>query len=137
MSATAILYRLLTDDPTVTAPVYPIVIPQDAKLPCLVVTLVHEDQQIVIERAQNGFRSRVSVACHGADPDATNDLGEAVKRSLETVIHRQIMTDASPPQVQTVATVMKAGSDMFDYDDSRTVFRRTIDFHLNWWRLPE
>ena len=134
MSATAIVIRLLLEDSAVTAEPFPVVIPQTASLPCIVVNLVSEQQDHVIEGAQPVFDSRVSVACHGATPDEANDLGEAVKRCLEGVISWEVENGDSPPGIWGTATIWKAGSDMTDFNEQRTVFRRVIDWRVRWQR---
>lgn len=135
MSALKILVDLLQEDSTVAAEIYPVVSAQNAQMPLIIVNLVFEEQTLVISHAQPWFLARVRVACHAASAAEVNALGEAVKRSLENTIARELMDGESPPQPWAEATIWKDGFDTSDHDDGRTVFRRIIDFQCRWKRL--
>lgn len=133
MSALRIAREILKDE--VSASVYVVVAPQTTPLPFVVLSLIHEAQDFVIEGANPAFTSRISVACHGATPAGAEVLAEEVKATFETVINR-IMTDASSPPVPWAGVTMwKEGTDLTNYADDLTVFRRIIDWRLRWWRL--
>lgn len=143
MSATAIVVRLLLDDSAVTAGVHAIVIPQEATMPAITVNLVSEQQDHVIEGAQPVFDSRVSVACHAETVDGVIHLGEAVKKALEGTIlwevdppvsHHMPAGVPAPTTWYGSATICKAGSDVTDWNEDRTVFRRILDWRVRWQR---
>jgi len=133
MSALAITREILAAP--VSAPVYIVVAPQTVTMPFIVLSLVHEAQDHVLEGANPAFFSRVSVACHGNSPAEAEILAEEAKAALEVVINRQVMAGGSPPSPRAGATMWKEGTDVFDYDDAHTVFRRIMDWRLRWWRL--
>lgn len=134
MSATAIAVRLLlaNDDlnTAVSSRVYPVVAPQSKALPYVVVSLVYESQDVVLEGQRDGYSSRVSVHCIAEKPEAADRLGELVKRALSSVIHQTVADGASQPMA--VATVLKDGTDLLDFNDDRTVFRRLLDYSIRW-----
>lgn len=131
MSALSIAMRLLKAE--LTVPVYPLVVPQTAALPCVVVTVVHEAQDFVLEGANPAFLARLSIACHAADAVGMDALGEQVKNALETVINRALGDASGLPA--DGATCWKEGTDVTDFSDDRTVFRRIMDWRMRWWRL--
>jgi hypothetical protein len=134
MSALAVVIHLLGADQTIGAEAYPVVIPERAALPCIVVNLIAEDQNVVLNGSQNSYASRVSVACHAGTATAANALGEAVKSCLGGVINAAVDIGESPA-LEIGATILKAGTDLTDYSDDRTVFRRILDFNVRWWRI--
>jgi hypothetical protein len=126
MSALSISCKLLSDA-NLGAAVYPIALPQIAGLPCVLVSVIHEDQDLVIGGAVGAFTARVSLACHAATPAGVDTLAEAIKASLENVLHHQL-DDGSE------VTFWKEGTDVPDYSDDRTVFRRIFDWRMRWER---
>lgn len=138
MSATAIAVRLLLADEdlnsAVAGRVYPVVAPQTKTLPYLVVSLVYESQDVVLDGQRDGYSSRVSVHCVADKPEAADRLGELVKRALSCVIHQTVNDGASQPMA--VATVLKNGTDLLDFNDDRTVFRRLLDYDFRWTPAP-
>lgn len=133
MSALRIAREVLTS--AVTAPVYMVVAPQTADLPFIVLTLIHESQDIVLDGANPGFFSRITVACHGSTPAAAEVIAEEVKGILEATVNLMLTDGSSPPVQWAGATFFKEGTDLHDYSDDRTVFRRIMDWRLRWWRV--
>lgn len=136
MSATLIALKLLLSDDTVSDLVsdriYPVTAPQGASLPYIVVSMAFEDQDIHLDGARDGFDSRISVACHADSVAAADALGEAVKARMGYVINEAILNDESPAEEIARATSWKEGTDLLDYNDARTIFRRLMDFNLRW-----
>lgn len=135
MSATRILLGLLTDALADEAEAYPLVAPQNALLPFITVTQVHEGQQMLIDGATDMFQSRLSIACHARSAAGADGLAESVKAALDYVANREVVTGSPAAPVGRV-TVWKEGTDVSDYSDDRSVFRRTLDFRLRWERNP-
>lgn len=133
MSALRIALEILKDG--MSYPIYPVVAPQTMEQPFAVISLIHEAQDFVIEGANPAFTSRISVACHGPTPAAAEELAEEVKSILETILNHTLMDGSSPPIPWAGATFWKEGTDIHDFSDDRTVFRRIMDWRLRWWRL--
>ncbi len=138
MSATAIAVRLLLADEdlnlAVSGRVYPVTAPQAKTLPYVVASLVYEAQDRVLQGQRDGYSSRVSVHCVADKPEAADRLGELVKQALSCVIHQTVSDGASQPMA--VATVLKDGTDLLDFNDDRTVFRRLLDYSIRWTPAP-
>lgn len=134
MSALAIVIRVLTDDDSVSAPAYPIVAPAGSTLPNIVVSMIHEDQDVVLAGQREGYEAGVSIACHDATAGAADRLGEAVKSALGSIIEQTINDSTST--AFAVATIWKDGTDLTDYADDLSVFRRVIDFAVRWRPAP-
>lgn len=134
MSATAIAVRLLLADEDLAAAVsnrvYPVVAPQEKALPYIVVSLAYEDQDVVLEGQRDGYSSRVSIHCVADEAPAADRLGEAAKRALTSITH-QTVTDANDTPF-AIASVLKQGTDLIDFNEARTVFRRLMDYSIRW-----
>lgn len=134
MSATAIAVRLLLADEDLAAAVsnrvYPVVAPQEKSFPYIVAGLAYEDQDVVLEGQRDGYSSRIAIHCVAADAPAADRLGEAVKQALASIIN-QTVTDADGAPF-AVATALKQGTDLIDFNEARTVFRRLIDYSIRW-----
>jgi hypothetical protein len=133
MSALKIMREILTME--ITTPVYAVIAPQTASLPFIILSRIHEDQDIVLNGANPAFFTRVSVACHGASAAQAEDLAEELKTVLEVVIDRSLDDGSSPPVPWAGCTAFKEGTDVTDHDDDQTVFRRIMDWRLRWWRI--
>jgi hypothetical protein len=131
MSALSIVIQLLKTE--LPSPVYPLVVPQTAALPFVVVSVIHEAQDIVLEGANPAFVARLSIACHGADAAGMDAVGEQVKGILETVVNRTLIDTSGQPTAG--ATFWKEGSDISDFSEDRSVFRRIMDWRMRWWRI--
>jgi hypothetical protein len=131
MSALTIIVRLLKAE--LATPVHALAVPQTATLPCVVVNVIHEDQDFVLEGANPAFLARLSIACHGADAASMDALGEHVKTTLEAVINRTLVDSLG--HAWAGAKCWKEGTDVSDFSDDRTVFRRIMDWRIRWWRI--
>lgn len=138
MNALTIFRQLLAENSGVTdlvdTRIYVAMRKQNDPLPALVIRSVYEDQDIVLAGARQGFENRMSVECIAASAGAAQDLGEAVKAALESVIHHSILSDESPPTVEAKATCWKEGTDILDFTEEPEIFRRIIDFRMRWAR---
>jgi hypothetical protein len=108
-------------------PVYPVAIPQTARLPCVVTSMVSERANTRLDDAFGQYEAICRVSCHGATPGAAVDLGEAIKTLLMQT------TQASIDGGNVLSCCFKGTVDFTDYDDDRTVFRRVMDFRIQWW----
>lgn len=104
--------------------VYPVVSPQGASLPNIVVHLVSEDDELLL-RGHAGYpQARVSVECRAATYTAVNALGEAVKAALQP-LHRARYAGV-------LVSFQKQGSDYSDFADDSQTHRRILDFYARW-----
>lgn len=135
MNAVTLVVRRLLADAGVAAlvdtEVFPVLAPQGFAAPHIVVSLVHEDADVVLEGHRNGFFSRVSVQCKAADVSAAIDIGEAVKSAL-AIVNEPVYSGATPPVEIGTITCWKEGTDITDYGDDRSVFRRLLDYRVRW-----
>jgi hypothetical protein len=136
MSALTTAIALLVEDEAVAGLVadriYPVVAMQGAPRPHLVVTLLSEEDAQMLDGAGGYPESRVSVECIADTATAADALGEAVKGALEDVTNQVVGEIDSSPSLAVVATVYKAGADITDAADDRSVFRRVLDFMVRW-----
>lgn len=112
--------------------VYPIFAPEAAKLPHIVVHLIHEENNDNLEGAMQYSRSRVSLEIRTAgDVPALDTLGPLVIAAMQ----RMNYSIAS----HTVSSISKEGTDITDASDLTgangvpQVTRRIMDFSI-WWR---
>jgi len=134
MSSTRALLQVLFDG-DLDASVYPIVAPQNASLPFVIVACIWEAQDFALAGAADAFDARFSLACNARSAADADGLAEAIKRVLEGIRRREITTGA-PAASLGVLTCWKEGTDTMDYSDDRTVFRRIMDWRVRWER-PE
>lgn len=126
MSALTITCKLLRDA-SVGAAIYPIVIPQTAVLPSVVVTLIHEEQEFVTAGATQAFTARLSTACLASDAAGMDLLAETVKSTLKSIVQHDLADD-------TRVTFWKEGTDVSDWTDDRSTYRRILDWRMRWER---
>ncbi|MEQ8444865.1 MAG: DUF3168 domain-containing protein [Pelagibacterium sp.] len=139
MSATEIAMRILRGDPGVIAyvsgRVYPGVAPQDVEPPYIVVSLISEEQDVVLNGHLDGYDSRVSFAIVAPFYNLANAIGEEVKACFSGVVHREMTIDEEESPPPTVAvTAFKTSADFIDHNEARTNFRRIQDFRIRWAR---
>jgi hypothetical protein len=136
MSALTTVIAILVEDDAIAAVVsnriYPVVATQGAPRPHLVVSLVSEEDEQMLSGAGGYPESRVSVECIADTATAADALGEAVKGALGDVTHRTVGEIDASPSLAVTATVYKAGADITDAADDRSVFRRVLDFMVRW-----
>ena len=140
MSALRIVTILLRTDAALAGIVgdriYPVVAPQEAARPYIVASLIGEDDFHILTGSGGFWASRVEVQAIADSAAAVDALGETIKDVLGDVTARNVADGGSPPDFTALANVLKQGSDVTDYSDDRTVFRRIIDFSVHWRRAP-
>lgn len=128
MSAIAATVQALLADSgigsIVAARVWPVIAPQVAELPNVIVYMVSEDDEMLL-RGTAGFpEARVSVECRAATFTAANALGEAVKTAL-LPLHRAAFAGV-------LVSFAKASTDLTDFADDTRTHRRILDFYARW-----
>lgn len=129
MSAIRIVERLLKADSAVTNNIELVAMTQPTQPPFIVISHVAESQDSFIHTAVDHFETRVSVEIMAASAIECDRQSEAVKRCLGYVIHQRVGTGINS---WIDVCIRKAGGDTLDYNDERTVYRRTIDFYVRW-----
>lgn len=129
-SATAIIYSHLSSDTDVTAVVpvnriYPVVAPQTVSPPYITITQIDEEDHQTLLGAGQYYVSRVEISIVGLNATFAVNSGEIVKHSFDEVIKASIAGATS-------VDIMKTGVDFVDYNDTRTEFRRLMEFYVYW-----
>lgn len=136
-SALDLLIRVLSDNSDVAAIVgtriFGIVAPQTKAMPYIVCSLIYEDQDVTLEGHQDGYDSRVSVECVASSVTNAVELGETVKSAL-SIAHHPVLSDDIPAEELGRVTLFKEGTDVTDYTQDRSTFRRFVDFRMRWTR---
>ncbi|HEV7344556.1 MAG TPA: DUF3168 domain-containing protein [Devosia sp.] len=136
MSAIKLAIHLLLDDAGITGlvgtDVYPVAAPQEKGLPYIAVSLVWEEQETILAGHLDAYTSRVSFACVAASLSAADAIAEAIKDAMSGVVNTNVL-DGQGQRMATV-TAWKEGTDMTDYTEDRTVFRRLLDYRMRWVR---
>jgi len=112
--------------------IFPVVAPQNVELPCLVLTLVDEDDDATLA-GQSGYPvASVLVDCLSPSFGAANELGGAVKGAL--IDYRgDILDDGSPAvAVARVSYLLLSGIDHFDRGAHGDVWRRRLGFEMRY-----
>jgi hypothetical protein len=129
MSAVQIVERLLLDAPKVTNSIGIGTIAQPVEPPFIVLSHVYEAQDTLLQSAVEHYDTRVSVEIIARDAIACDRQAEAVKTCLGYVVHQTV---GSGTRRWTDVCILKAGGDIYDYDDAKTVYRRVVDFNVRW-----
>jgi hypothetical protein len=124
MNALKILQTVLSG---LDVPVYPIVVPESVSLPCIVTSMISERANSRLDDLAGQYEARVRVACHAASPADVMGMGEEVKVLLLQTVQTRL--DGG----NVLVNIFKATTDLTDYDDGRTVFRRLTDYTVQWW----
>lgn len=128
MSALAIVINLLVANGDVAGAtggrIYPLVAPQGKPLPFVTVSVVAEEDSQMLEGAGRFYDALVSVAGHAASAADADELAEAIKTAIEDVTNEVVD--------EKTATVLKAGADVMDHSDDRSIYRRTVDYRVRW-----
>lgn len=128
--ATEILKRNGTISGIVSNRIYPLVAPQGATLPYLVLDLVHEGDFHTLQGSGQWFDSRFSVSSYAGSAEGANSLAERCKPAMDW--SGVIYEEGSPATRIGEAQVMKDGADIFDWSEDREVFRRVTDYSMIW-----
>jgi hypothetical protein len=130
MSAIIIVGKLLHAAPNVTKTIEIGRMKQPMQVPFIVLYHTYESQDVLLVSAVERYETRVSVEIVTDDAIECDRQAEAVKACLSYVAHRDV-SNGSDPGWEDVSC-FKAGGDVFDYDDERTVYRRVIDYRVQW-----
>lgn len=130
MSAIDIAIAKLVATPGVTnittpARIYPIVVPQTAEAPFIVVNIVTGRDDLLLAGAGQYYLGRVSVDCCAATASAAVALGNAVMAALQDVVKESI-------GAYTDVDIYFATTDMTDVADDRSMCRRLLHFYVRW-----
>lgn len=129
MSAIRIVERLLRDDASVTDNIELVAMTQPVQPPFIVISHVSEEQVALLASQVEHFKTRVSVEIMATYAIECDRQSEAVKRCLGEVVHQRVGIGVNS---WNDVCILKAGGDTLDYNDDRSVFRRTIDFYVSW-----
>lgn len=129
MSAIRIVERLLKADSAVTDNIELVAMTQPTQPPFIVISHVAESQESLLAHQVEHFETRVSVEVMAATAIECDRQSEAVKTALGAVIHQRVGAGINS---WSDVCIRKAGGDTLDYNDDRTVYRRTIDFYVRW-----
>lgn len=132
MSAVIIVGKLLFADPAVTNNIDIAMMRQPMRRTFIIISHVYEGQEYLLSGAVEWYETRVSVAIHADNAIACNKQAEAVNACLAYVAHQRVEDDESPPGGWKDVCIYKAGVDVLDYDDARTIYRRIIDYTVRW-----
>lgn len=134
MSSIAIVVTKLKATTSVTtlvpkASIYPIMFPQGASAPAILVNLAGGRDRELIGGAGQYYSSRVNLEILDTDPSNVDALGKAVIAALGDVVK------------QTVAGCVDVdiaydGGDFTDWADDRSMARWTIPFRVDWKPAP-
>ena len=108
--------------------IYPVLAPQGAELPNIVITLVSDNDDQMLAGAAQLPESRVSVISRGRTATEMMDLADAVKLVLRDIIHQSIGTDPLSADV----CIWKAGTDFTSAFDDPLCFEQTTDYLIRW-----
>ena len=122
--------RLLLADPNVTDNVFHTMARQPVQAPFIVVSHVYEGQTAFVAGAVEHYDTRISVEFITENAVECDQQSAAVKACLGNVIHQDVSNGDDPGWTDVCS--LKAGGDILDYDDARTVYRRVIDFNISW-----
>lgn len=130
MSALSIVRTKLAATAAVTALVsnriYPIIFPQEAVLPCIVLNIISGADIAAHLAGQGGYyRHRIRTEMLDDDASDLDSLSDAVLAALNGVIKATIANCVD-------VDILFGGLDMTDYSDDRTTFRRLLDFDVTW-----
>nr|WP_276557545.1 DUF3168 domain-containing protein [Prosthecomicrobium hirschii] len=125
----AVAIQSLLADPTMTglvaSRVYPLVAPQKADYPNVIVHMIFENEDMLLAGASEFAEARVSIECRAKDATTANTLAERVKDAFRGIQERTVSG--------CIASIRKEGTDVSDFTDDASVFRRILDFYV-WWR---
>lgn len=132
MSGVSIVITKLLADADVTAVttkggIYPEVVPQNGRIPCVITRLVGGADGLHLSGQNDYFVHRVSVECVASTATAASELGDKAYEALKNTMHESVGGFSE-------ATIVFADTDMFDYSDDRTSFRRVMHFRVRWRR---
>lgn len=128
MSGLSIAITKLVATPAVTAittsaRIYPIMFPQNAALPCVVVNITSGRDEHMLTGAGGYYQQRVTVECLAESASAAMTLGDKVRSALESNVNATIGSF-------TGVSTQFADFERTDYSDDRSTYRRSLDFFI-------
>jgi len=105
--------------------VYPILFPQNAVPPCLVLNIVGNRDEQMLSGPGGYFEARVGVECLAETPSAAIELGTAVLSALGGIVKQTVGT-------ATDVDITFAGIDYTDSSDDRSMCRRILHFTVRY-----
>lgn len=106
--------------------VYPVLAPQNALFPNIVITLISDNDDQMLSGAAKLPESRVSVISRGTDATEMMDVADAVKLALRDIIHQSIGT------ISTDVCIWKSGTDATTVFDDPPCYEQTTDYMVRW-----
>lgn len=105
--------------------VYPVMAPQGAELPNIAITLVSDNDDMLLSGAAQFPESRVSVVSRGLTATQMLNLADAVKVALRNITHQPV-GDALD------VCIHKSGTDFTAVFDDPLSFEQTTDYMVRW-----
>lgn len=132
MSAVTVLIAKLVGTASITnivgsGGIHYAIAPQSAAPPFLLIRRVDEDDEIMLDGVSGLRETRLSIECaaEGSDTAGIETLGEALISALSATAKESVggATDVE---------FWKAGTDITDYAEDRSIVSRIIDFYMRW-----
>ncbi|MFN9110104.1 MAG: DUF3168 domain-containing protein [Bacteroidota bacterium] len=128
-----IVVSLLLDDAGVAALVgnriFPVLAPQNAVMPNIVVTQISDNDPPHLGGASRLPDSRLSIVSRGSTATEMMNVADAVKAALRDVIHQSV--GGSPPLSDDV-TIWKTAVDITSVFDNPTTYEQSVDYMIRW-----
>lgn len=105
--------------------VYPVLAPQGAAFPNIALTLVSDNDDMLLSGAAQFPESRVSVVSRGLTATQMMNIADTVKVALRNITHRTV-GDALD------VCIHKAGTDFTAAFDDPLSFEQTTDYMVRW-----
>lgn len=102
--------------------VWPVVAPQNSKLPNIIVHRISEDEEILLKGHSGSAVARVSIESRAETFTAADNLGAVISEHLKPV-HRASFAGRT-------VSFSKQGTDVSDHDDDTRIHRRILDFYI-------
>lgn len=127
MSAVSIAIQALLANSGVTdlvkKRINPNVAPQGGDMPDIVVSLIFDNDDLLLSGAARYPEARVSIACRGTTFKSVDAVGDAVVTALRDL--RGTFAGRS-------ATFFKEGTDVTDFSDDFSTQRRILDYRIRY-----
>lgn len=114
---------------TTAARIYPIMAPQTAVSPYIVMHLLSTTDGKKLDGQDQYSVARVQVDCNSQSATQSWEMGEQVRAALLDIIKQTAIGYVD-------IDVIFADVDMTDYDDARTMARRLLQFRVRWRNGP-
>jgi hypothetical protein len=128
-----IVAEILLADSNITAlvgdRVYPVMAPQRAVLPNIVITQVSDNDPMHLAGASRLPESRVSVVSRGGTATEMMNVADAVKAALRDIIHESV---GGSPALSNDVCVYKTAVDITSVFDDPISFEQSVDYMVRW-----